>query len=603
MYTKLMKIFILILIMITSLLANENINPKTQIYIDLNSSDFNTIKNIDKFQEINTTYTNLGIVKKGDIWVKIPLINDTNNTIHRYLEMENLIFENVVLYNEDGKIITTRLRSPNLSQSTLDPTYVLEIKKTQDYYLKITNHKTTSRFSLHLKNSINFIDKSISNIIKIIFVFGFIISLMFYNVLIYFYTKDKSYLYYVIYIAAVLLQQASYVSIIALFFPPSVVDFFHSTWIMQIGLMYLSASLYARRFLHTQKNFPRLDVVYKVFIALAIIEVPLFGTPWFYLSEAGLLTGLLFVFFNTFTGVYVYLKGYKQARFYALAWLMLVVGYTTIIMDALGLISVMYKMPNLILYLTAIEALILSLAFTDRYIILQSEKKKSDQLLMSTLQNSESKIKKEIELKTKELQHALDSKQTLFKELHHRTKNNLQLIISLIRMQKVKSKCLEESKSFDDLEGRIRAISKTHEILYQKGDLELVDMDEYISELVEEFEETLLIEKECKFELDIYAFIPLREAVYIGIIVNEMISNSIKYALKDKNNLIKIYLNHVKGTYVLSYKDSGDGFDINNIRDDALGISLIKTLAVDQLNAQIVMHTEESCEYILSIDI
>ena len=607
-----MKLFLLILIWSSLLwaepidvsLETQNINAQTLLCHDTEQRNLEQVVEGCQFVEVHSAYSNLGIMKEGVLWVKMVFSNPNDKRYHRYLEMENLIFDNVTLYDENAQIIQERLQSKNHSQSTLNPTYILEFepKSIKSYYLKIVNHKTTTRYTLYLKDSEHFIDQSIYEIAKIVFVLGFIVSLMLYNVLIYFYTKDISYLFYLFYIFAVVLQQLSYVSIIALMFPPDIVALAHTTWAFQVGLMYFSASLYARRFLMTYRDFPRLDRVYKLFIVLAVLEIPLFGTSWFYLPEAGLLTGLAFVFFNTFSGVYVYLQGNKQARFYALAWLMLIVGYIIIILDALGIISVMYKMPNLILYLTGLEALILSLAFSDRYVILQEEKKDSEQLLLITLQNRDKVITKEIQERTAELSRALANNKTLFQELHHRTKNNLQLILSLIRMQASRLDDTE-SDAFHDLEYRIRAIAKTHEILYQKDDLELIDMSEYFHELVDGISEDVLNTQNCEITLDVYAFIPLREAVYIGLILNEMLSNSIKYALKEKENYIKIYLHHSEGRYIFSYKDSGEGFDQEGVRDDALGLTLIKTLVEDQLEGEMVLYSDHGTEYIVILHI
>ena len=157
--------------------------------------------------------------------------------------------------------------------------------------------------------------------------------------------------------------------------------------------------------------------------------------------------------------------------------------------------------------------------------------------------------------------------------------------------------------AFNDLEYRIRAIAKTHEILYQKDDLELIDMSEYFHELVDGSDDGILNAKNCEVTLDVYAFIPLREAVYIGLILNEMISNTIKYALKEEDNFIKIYLHHSEGKYIFSYKDSGEGFDQERVREDALGLSLIKTLVEEQLEGEMVLYSDHGTEYIIVLKI
>ena len=89
-------------------------------------------------------------------------------------------------------------------------------------------------------------------------------------------------------------------------------------------------------------------------------------------------------------------------------------------------------------------------------------------------------IEAEIKKQTENLFHALESKKILLKELHHRIKNNLQLILSIVRMQ---TGSVESSlkNQFVDLANRIIAISKTHEMLYLKENLQAIDMNEYIA--------------------------------------------------------------------------------------------------------------------------
>ncbi|MEJ2372349.1 MAG: 7TM diverse intracellular signaling domain-containing protein, partial [Sulfurimonas sp.] len=274
-------------------------------------------------------------------------------------------------------------------------------------------------------------DREQQNIIMI--ALGVILALLLYNLLLYFYSKQIAYLYYSLYLCTLIFQQLTYLGITPLYFSKDFVYIDNLSVLFKVNIMYIAAALFAKEFLHT-KGYLKINKIYNLIILISLIEIPLFGTSYFYYPEIGILTGLVFVIFNIFAAIYIYKQGHKQARLFIAAWIVLVIGFVLMILDALGFISIMLSFQNIILYGTVLEALLLSLAFTDRYILLQKQKEKADQLLMRALENRQLIIEAEIKRQTKDLSNSLKNQKTLLKELHHRTKNNLQLMLSIIRM-------------------------------------------------------------------------------------------------------------------------------------------------------------------------
>ena len=252
------------------------------------------------------------------------------------------------------------------------------------------------------------------------------------------------------------------------------------------------------------------------------------------------------------------------------------------------------------MYSTALEALVLSLAFTDHYNILRRAKKKADAELVDALENSNTMIEQEISKQTKELCSALESNKTLLKELKHRTKNNLQLIISLVRMQADSSEKVVKDKLLN-LEGRIRAISKTYQMLYLEDNLQQINMDEYIYELCSDIEDGF-IGQDIRFIIEIReVYMPFREASYVGLIINELVTNSIKYVdigsiviviemIKDKNN------------YTLKIRDNGKGYDINT-KSQGMGLTLVRALVEEQLDGRMRVENKNGVIYMLEYKI
>ncbi|MEA2091241.1 MAG: 7TM diverse intracellular signaling domain-containing protein [Campylobacterota bacterium] len=606
---KFIKYFIIVFLLIFSSLsaniidfskANQNILDKSKIYIDDSYLNFKDIKDNNQFKANTLKHLNLGFVSDKSLWIKVVFENQTDSEISRVLEIKNPLLEKVVLHGDNRKVTRGMLHTKS-KQTTINPSFDITLSphSVATYYLHITNKTTALRFGLFLKDKESFLhDDYVQQTLVMIF-FGIIIALLIYNTLLYVFTNNRAYIYYSLYLSALLYQQLTYLGITPLWFPESFVHVDNLIVIFKVNIMYILAAIFAQSFLQTS-NYPKISKIYRYIIFIAIIEIPIFGTQNFYYPEVGILTGLIFVLFNIYAGIYIYLDGYKQARFFVVGWAILAIGFILMIFDGLGVISIMHKYSNLIMYSTALEAIVLSLAFTDHYKILREAKKKADAELLDALKNSKTIIEKEIFAQTKELHSALDSNKILLKELQHRTKNNLQLIISLVRMQADSSETVVKDKLLN-LEGRIAAISKTHQLLYLEDDLQHINMDEYIYELCSDIEDGI-VDKNIRFVIEVREiYMPFREASYIGLIINELVTNSIKYA--DIGSIvIVIEMIKDKNSYLLKIRDNGKGYDFNH-KSSGMGLTLVRALVENQLSGSMRVENKNGVTYMIEYKI
>jgi len=288
----------------------------------------------------------------------------------------------------------------------------------------------------------------------------------------------------------------------------------------------------------------------------------------------------------------VYRRGFKQARLFVAGFGVVSVAYLIIISDSFGLSSFLDHMPNILLWATTAEALLLTLAFADRYRILQEQKEEADR-------SREAVIRNEVIEKTAQLRQSLTTKELLLKEIHHRVKNNLQIILSMIRLQRDKISDPATREKCLNIENRINAIAKTYNILIVEENLERIDMEEYIEALLEDIEESMLGSDHSagsadaiRFETDIDAELPLSQAVYLGIIINELTTNACKHAFGTQGGTIRIVLHRQGGQGVLVFADDGQGFAAES-SPESLGLKLIRTLIVDQLHGSLeIEHTD-----------
>lgn len=209
-----------------------------------------------------------------------------------------------------------------------------------------------------------------------------------------------------------------------------------------------------------------------------------------------------------------------------------------------------------------------------------------------------------IEEKSKQLQESLGERELLLKEIHHRVKNNLQVISGLLELQK--EELTEESSklAFDEGQSRVRSISLIHQNLYQNENLGSIQFKTFVTDLSLQVKEVF---EQLDYKMDLTIDMPdkivdIDTAVPLGLIINELLTNSYKYAtLKSKTGKIDIQLQDFNnGHYVLNYSDSGpgikDGVDFTNA--NTLGLRLIKGLA-GQLSGKAIYKNEGTSTFII----
>ena len=199
-------------------------------------------------------------------------------------------------------------------------------------------------------------------------------------------------------------------------------------------------------------------------------------------------------------------------------------------------------------------------------------------------------LEERVEERTVQIQERENEKTVLLQEVHHRVKNNLQIIISLFRLQTHFTNNEEARELFLNSQNRIRSMSKIHEKLYQTTDLSKVKLNIYLEELITEIVRSYDTQNRINLELDIQECkISIDELTPLALIVNEIITNSVKYGLKDvvepkiKFSLVQSAI----GRTVIIMADNGPGFDIQKWNDpESMGIELVKTLT-EQLDGDI----------------
>ena len=236
-------------------------------------------------------------------------------------------------------------------------------------------------------------------------------------------------------------------------------------------------------------------------------------------------------------------------------------------------------------FIGSLVALVLFLAIL--YNSFRIKKKKNKQLELK---------RKQIDEQNEQLKKLLAEKEWLLKEIHHRVKNNLQIVISLLNTQSAYLDNEDAVLAIQNSQHRMHAMSLIHQKLYQSDNLSTIDMSWYIYELVAYIKECYSSEKKINFTMSTEkVLLDVSQAVPMGLIVNEAINNTVKYAFPDdRRGEVVVSFKSIKDDfYELIISDNGIGlpenFDIDET--ESLGMNLMRGLT-DQLDGTFILENK-----------
>lgn len=218
-------------------------------------------------------------------------------------------------------------------------------------------------------------------------------------------------------------------------------------------------------------------------------------------------------------------------------------------------------------------ALLLAFSFYRSY---QNTKKSNKKI---ALQQKETEEKKEI------IESSLKEKEILLKEIHHRVKNNLQIVSSLLNLQANRTNSEELKKTINEAKNRISSMALLHQKIYQSGNLSSIDFQAYIEQMVQSMEAGFnTSKKDITYTIQTNGIIlDIDTSIPLGLIINELLTNSYKYAFTDQaSGAINIILNKKNAEDMeLHISDNGKGFppdfDVSTL--NSLGLKLVKGLS------------------------
>ena len=201
-------------------------------------------------------------------------------------------------------------------------------------------------------------------------------------------------------------------------------------------------------------------------------------------------------------------------------------------------------------------------------------------------QKAENKIKK-----------SLNEKEILLREIHHRVKNNMQIISSLLNLQSRSIENQPAKEVFKESQNRVRSMAMVHELLYRSPDLASIYFKDYINSLMNTlFHSYDAHNRQIKLKTHIEDFkMGVDTAIPLGLIINELMTNSLNHAFQDdQKGEIKINAEYKGDEYLVTISDNGVGFpeNIDFYKTRSLGLQLVNTL-LNQIKGNIKLETEK----------
>jgi two-component sensor histidine kinase len=229
--------------------------------------------------------------------------------------------------------------------------------------------------------------------------------------------------------------------------------------------------------------------------------------------------------------------------------------------------------------------------------------------LMFRLQNCFKKLEANIKIKQAEdqIKTSLMEKEVLLKEIHHRVRNNMMVISSLLNLQKAAMSDKNAKDALQDSLNRVQAMSTIHETLYRSDHMAAVEVKIFLLELGRIIFKGYALSDNIQLILKVEnVIIGVKQASPLGLIVNELITNSLKYAFpENQQGEIMLSLQQIENQLEMEYEDNGVGIlkDFDWKSANTLGLKLVRTLVENQLDGSIDMERNNGTKFTIKFNI
>ncbi|MFY7786301.1 MAG: 7TM diverse intracellular signaling domain-containing protein [Thermoflexibacteraceae bacterium] len=470
------------------------------------------------------------------IWIKIKCKNNAKH--ERFLlEIGNPLLDSIYFYEPDllgqyTKLLKVGAKMPFTDRQYKTNLYLFNINFDTLHQEKTFYFRFKSEYPIELPIKIGtlkqYFEQNHKNDIGYGIYFGIMLIMIFYNFFLYLSSWDRTYLYYIIYILSLIVLHGNFkgYSFEFLWSQQPIINYYTPT-IAAITTIFLL--VFARSFLHTAENFRKINAGLNVFILILFIAIFLNIIKIYPISALiAQLSGLLSAVYLLSIGIYCYLKGLKQARFYIIAWSIFLVCFITFILQVNAVLPSNAFTANAVLYGSAIEVALLALALADRINILKKEKEATQVQLLSSLQENDRIIREQNRIleervteRTFQLQEANEELNQTVEELNatNETLNRINMQVAE-QNKEIEGKNVELNEVLQELNATNEELSSTNDALVNANE-EIESQREAVARAYENIKILTIIGQKITQTLDLKEIIKM---VYEN--VNELMDAS-----------------------------------------------------------------------------
>ena len=518
------------------------------MYIDRSAKETFEQIQAKTFKPIKTNHIGLGFTKDA-LWVKFEIKNNSNQSLIRYLTLNKASLDSIALYEKKDKSILQL--DPYIQKNIIHPSFDIsfEPNETKSFYLKVHTISSSHNFKLQLKDTQTlYQDEFFYQLIKTLFL-GAMFGLIIYNLFLLFFMKESVYLYYVLYIFFLTIYYTAYSQMMNYITSYPQVYFA----IYYIGLTNIFSLMFVKSFLQIKNR------IHNYIITTIVISTLLLMLTSTSMNLITTLT-IINIVFILYLCLYALYEKNDQIKYILLGWILMITGTFMQVFKTHGLWSMINTFPYFYEMMIFSEAVLFSAALASRL------------------------------NKTNSLKKSLKTNTILIKELHHRVKNNMQFIILIYRLKLDKIMNPKLDQNLKEAEGTIQAMSKTYEILYQQEDLQTIDTKEYFESLILQMKQSFDT-SDIHIDLNASTQLTMNQSIYSGIILNELMTNALKYAFPKNKGNIWISFKKERNKVEFTFKDDGIGFDDKTQNKDTFGLSFIEALVTDELHGHMEINS------------
>ncbi len=537
------------------------------------------------------------------IWIKVEIDKKSTFEKNYVLEMQNFYRGDIEVFDEHGKFI--HKYSSFLPFSHMSYQYPkiaiplnLEEEKTILYlkvssFVKMTVHTKLWEEKAFQKNLLD------STVFLAVYFSGMFL-LIFYNFIFYLFSKERVFLIYVLFTGSVFLSMLFRTGMGFAYIWFDYPELNQLTGREFFYMFMIFGLIFCKEYLDTKNRTPKLDKALMFAIYLGVFFVILhfilsYKDSFVFLVLMNFLS-LILMFITAFYHAFV-IKN-KEAYYILFGWSFFIIGISLSVLmyiEVLEMNLFTQYTPEIGSFLDiSLFSMALASSYRKKQLALEKSRVKLAQINKNLEKIIEEKNKDLIE-KNKNLEYEVGLNSFLLKELSHRVKNNLQVILSFLSLQSKHCNKEEVKILLDESRRRVNAISTLHELLIDTQEFNSVDIDRYLKKLLD-YNKLIFNDLNIDLKTDIVsAKFPIEGATHLGLIVNELFNNSCKHAFKGIDNpKIEISLKAIDRQYTLIVKDNGRGLSENS--KENLGSKIIKAL-ISQLNGVYSLKSDDGFEY------